>query len=702
MPDPKRWLTLAVLCLAVSMIVIDNTILAVAIPSLARELPPSETDLQWIATSYGLVLAGLLLPLAVLGDRRGRKGVLLIGLAVFGAASGAAAFATSPLMLAVARGVMGVGGACTMPSTLSVLGNVFDARERGRAIAIWSGVAGFASAAGPIAGGLLLAHFWWGSIFLVNVPLAAITIVAAVLFVPTSRDPDVRPLDRGSALRWSGASTAALLAIIEGPQQGWASPLVLGAMVLAVVLLGAFVQRERTSRRPLIPRETARDPRLRWGAAAMAASFFSAFGVSFVLTQWLQGPRHLSALGAGIYFVPNAMAAVVASLCNPRSVRRFGQGAVAAAGLVCMAVGAAGAAIGVATSSEAVVVVAAVVIGAGVGTTAPSGAELIMSSASAEQAGAAAGVNETIVEAAGALGIAVLGTVLAATHGVRVAAAGRRGGRARRRGRRGERAQSSTHQTSIAARARALSMSGAPEASSEFRAMPAMASSSSPRRLRTSSYSSSRFGPKRRGSSELRLHRTPASSSAGSGCASIDGTTDSITFDVGHTSRHTASRPAGARGRRLRRPAHRAGCDRRRARRGRRSPMPGPASSPACGTLSRPASRAIAKAGANGSGGQSVSSLASPNPTTPRSAYLTASSAWSTASDGSTVRSAATTTPTPMPNSRAAFAAASRTISSVSSGGPIRALWCGEVDRGLDPDCAVDRRVLHHLPDELL
>ena len=412
---PKRWFALVVLCLALSMIVIDNTILAVAIPSLGRELHADETDLQWIATSYGLVLAGLLLPLAVIGDRHGRKGLLLVGLVVFGAASGAAAFATSPILLSIARGAMGIGGACAMPATLSILGNVFDPGERGRAIAVWSGIAGVASAAGPIAGGLLLARFWWGSIFLVNVPLAVIAIVATALLVPTSRDPAARPLDRGSARRWWAALTAALVAIIEGPQQGWTAPIVLGAAAASVVLLVLFVRRERASERPMIPRATSRDPRLQWGAVTMTALFFTAFGVQFVLTQWLQGPRHKSAMGAALYFLPNAIAGIVASLRNPRWVARFGQAKVAASGLAALAVGAALTAVGVAASSEMTVLFAAVLVGLGIGTSATCGAELIMSSASADNAGAAAGVNETIVEAAGALGVAVLGTVLAAT-----------------------------------------------------------------------------------------------------------------------------------------------------------------------------------------------------------------------------------------------------------------------------------------------
>jgi MFS family permease len=412
---PRRWATLVVLCLALAMVAIDNTILAVAIPNLARELHATESDLQWIAAGYGLVLAGLLLPLAVFGDRHGRKGLLIVGLLIFGASSAAASFASTPAQLVVARGVMGIGGACTMPATLAVLGNVFAAPERGRAIAIWSGVAGVATAAGPIAGGLLLARLWWGSVFLVNVPLAAIAVVATIVVVPTSRDPGARPIDRGSAARWWGALTAALVAIIEGPERGWTSPIVIVAAALALALLLAFARRERVSTSRLIPAATARDPRLRAGAATVSAVFFGVFGTQFLLTQWLQGPHGYSALEAGAYFVPNAFAAFVASISNPRWVARAGHRRVVASGLGLMALGTASAALAVAVDSVAGVVAAAVLVGFAIGTAAPSGVELIMSSAPPEHAGAAAGVNETLVEAAGAFGIAVLGTVFATT-----------------------------------------------------------------------------------------------------------------------------------------------------------------------------------------------------------------------------------------------------------------------------------------------
>jgi MFS family permease len=404
-----------VLCVALAIIVIDNTILAVAFPSIERGLHTNETGLQWIGSAYGLVLAGLLLPLAVVGDRHGRKGMLMIGLVIFGIASGFAAFAGSALALTVARGAMGIGGACTMPSTLSLLGNIFPEHERGRAISIWAGVAGLASAAGPVAGGLLLAHFWWGSVFLVNVPIVIVALALTALWVPRSHDATSPRLDRGSAVLWWGALSALIFAIVEGPERGWSSPVVLVAAIGAAALLVGFVRREDRSPAPLIELDTRRDPRLRWGAATISALFFGVMGTQFVLTQWIQGPQGRSALAAGLYFVPTAIGSVVCALANPRAVARFGHGPVAATGLLSLAVGGAVAAVAVAAGSLGWVAVAGAFVGIAIGAASASGVELIMSSARPERSGSASGVNETLVEAAGALGIAVLGSVLVET-----------------------------------------------------------------------------------------------------------------------------------------------------------------------------------------------------------------------------------------------------------------------------------------------
>jgi len=410
-----RWRALGVLCLALSIVVIDNTILAVAFPSIQRGLHTDEAGLQWIGSSYGLVLAGLLLPLAVVGDRRGRKGMLMVGLVIFGAASAAAAFATTAEGLTVARGVMGVGGAATMPSTLSVLGNIFPEGERGRAIAIWSGVGGTFTAVGPLVGGILLAHFWWGSVFLVNVPVVIVCLVLVARWVPRSHDPASPPVDRWSALLWWGALTALIVAIIEGPQRGWGAPEVVGAAVASIVLFVGFVRREEHSSAPLIEDDTRRDPRLRWGAAVITALFFGVIGMQFVLTQWIQGPQGHGALAAGLYFVPTAVTTLVFSLLSPRWAERLGYGVTAGLGLGALALGALVAGASIVAESMPGVVVAGAVVGIGIGTAAVSGVELIMSSARPERAGSASGVNETLVEASGALGIALLGSVLVET-----------------------------------------------------------------------------------------------------------------------------------------------------------------------------------------------------------------------------------------------------------------------------------------------
>ena len=413
----SRWLALAVLCLALCVIVIDNTILNVALPTLRRQLRASETDLQWITTAYALVLSGLLLPFGVLGDRFGRRRLLLAGLAVFGSASVAAAFTAHPAQLAIARGVMGVGGAATMPSTLSILGNIFSEDERGRAIAIWTGVAGIAAAFGPVLGGLMLSRFWWGSVFLVNGPVVILTMVGVVTLVPRSRAAVARPIDRPGTALWAGALATLLFAIIEGPVRGWTSPLVIGAFGLSASLLVLFGAQERRASTPMLPPAATRHAGLRAGALIVTGLFFAIFGTQFVMTQWIQGPLGHGALAAGLCFVPFALAGSVAAARNPAGARRFGHRTVIVAGMALAAAAILLASLAVSTHQLALAIVALALIGAGQGSALPSGVELIMTSVPPEQAGSAAGVHETIVEAGGAIGVAVLGSALAAGAG---------------------------------------------------------------------------------------------------------------------------------------------------------------------------------------------------------------------------------------------------------------------------------------------
>lgn len=412
---PRRWTVLAVLLIALVAIVIDNTILSIAVPSIGRALDADETDLQWISAAYALALSGLLLPLAVLGDRYGRKKLFIGGLLVFGAASGAAATVGDASALIACRALMGVGGAAAMPATLAILGNVFSERERPRALAVWSGTAGFASAAGPLLGGLLLGRFWWGSVFVVNVPLVLVGVAVAIVVVPESRDRSAPSIDWPGAALWTAALIGLLFGIIEGPVRGWGSVAVLAPVAATLVLLAAFVRRERRAPVPLLAPATARHPGMRAGAAIIAAMFFALFGAQFVLTQWLQGPRALGTVAAGACFVPNALASVLSAATNPRVVGRVGQAGAITAGSTLVALGMLGIAAAVAADSVAGAVVAFGVFGLGQGWAIPTGMELIMTSASAARAGEAAGVNETIVETGGALGVAVLGSVLAAS-----------------------------------------------------------------------------------------------------------------------------------------------------------------------------------------------------------------------------------------------------------------------------------------------
>jgi MFS family permease len=415
--DDRRWWALAVLCLALGAIVIDNTILNVALPTLRRELHADETDLQWVTTAYALTLSGLLLPLGVLGDRFGRRRLLLAGLVVFASASAGAAFTSTPVQLAVARGVMGVGGAATMPATLSILGNIFSEQERGRAIAIWSGVAGIAAALGPVVGGILLSRFWWGSVFLVNIPVVIVTVAATVFLVPRSRAEVARTIDSPGAALWAGSLALLLFAIIEGPVRGWGSATVLGAFGASGALLLAFGRREQRAPSPMLAPASARHRGMRAGGATVMGVFFAIFGTQFVLTQWIQGPEHLTPLASGLCFVPFALSSVVTSWFNPSLAHRFGYRGVIVVGLAIMA--GAIVLVSAAVSAHAVVpaIVALSVVGAGGGAAVPSGVELVMTSVPPAQAGSAAGVHETIVEASGALGIAVLGSALAGGAG---------------------------------------------------------------------------------------------------------------------------------------------------------------------------------------------------------------------------------------------------------------------------------------------
>ena len=412
----RRWWVLAVLCLSLVMIIVGNTVLNVALPTLVRELDASSTELQWIVDIYALVFAGLLLTAGALGDRFGRKGALTAGLVVFGTGSGLAAFASSPVELVATRAIMGLGAALVMPATLSILTTVFPPRERARAIAVWAGFAGAGAAIGPIAGGYLLEHFWWGSVFLVNLPVIAIALIGGHRVVPSSRDPRQVPLDPvGAALSIVGLG-ALLYAIIEAPTHGWSEAPTLGAGSAALVVLAVFGAWELRSTHPMLDLRLFRNPRLSAASAAISLVFFAMFGTFFLFTQYLQLVKGYTALGAGLRTLPVALTLMVVAPLSARLVERFGPRQVVAGGLTVVAAGLALLSLSSAATSYPQLAASLVVMAVGMGSSMAPATASIMSSVPQGKAGVGSAVNDTTRELGGALGVAVLGSLAASQY----------------------------------------------------------------------------------------------------------------------------------------------------------------------------------------------------------------------------------------------------------------------------------------------
>jgi EmrB/QacA subfamily drug resistance transporter len=420
-PNPRRWQILAVLCVSLFVIVMDNTIVNVALPTLARELDAGTSSLQWIVDAYTLVFAGLLLAAGGLGDRFGRKGALLAGLALFGAFSAAGAFASSTGQLISARAVMGVGAALIFPTTLAIVVNVFtEPRERAAAIGIWTAIAGVGVALGPISGGWLLEHFSWGSVFLVNVPVTVAGIVGTLVLVPRSRDPRAPRLDLpGLALSIAGV-TLLVWSLIEAPSHGWISATTIGGITGAAVLLTVFTWWERRVPAPLLDVNLFRNMRFTAASLAITLGFFALFGFIFLVTQYLQLVKGYSALQAGVRTLPFAIAMVVAAVSSQKVVPRIGTKLVVAAGLALMAAGFAIASTNDASTSYSVIASAMVLMGFGLGSAAAPATESILASVPREKAGVGSAVNDTTREVGGTLGVAVLGSIMASVYGGRI------------------------------------------------------------------------------------------------------------------------------------------------------------------------------------------------------------------------------------------------------------------------------------------
>jgi EmrB/QacA subfamily drug resistance transporter len=416
----RRWWILGVLILSLFTATLDNTILNVALPTLARELSATTSQLQWMVDSYILVFAGLLLVAGALSDRFGRRLALLAGLAIFGVGSIASAFVVTADQLILARAFMGVGAALTMPSTLSIIANVFDDDERPKAIAAWSAVSGLGIVVGPILGGWLLEHFAWNAIFLVNVPVVIAGIVAILLVVPESKAVRAPALDPvGAALSVAGL-VALVYGIIEVPAQGWDDPLIIGSLAAAAVLLGAFLAWERRVAEPMLDVRLFRNPRFSAASLSVTLVMFSLMGVLFFLTQYLQGVLGLTALETGVRFVPLAIGVIVSAPISAALTGRFGAKVATAFGLFVTAGSLALLATVTVGSGDLLIGSVLAIAGFGLGVAMTPATDAIMGALPKEQAGVGSAVNDTTREIGGAIGVAVLGSVFSAVYSSRM------------------------------------------------------------------------------------------------------------------------------------------------------------------------------------------------------------------------------------------------------------------------------------------
>jgi EmrB/QacA subfamily drug resistance transporter len=423
-PDRRRWLVLAVLCASVLVVVLDGTIVNVALPTLATELGASTSELQWIVDAYVLVFAGLLMAAGSLGDRIGRKHVLIAGLTLFAGFSALGATAGSPGALIAWRAAMGVGAALMFPATLAILVNVFTvAKERAVAIAVWAATAGIAVALGPVTGGWLLEHFWWGSVLMINVPVVAVAVVAIAVLVPNSRDATIERFDPLGTLLSIGAIGTIVWAVIEGPTHGWTSPTSLVAFGTGAALLAAFVAWQRHTDHPMLDVSVFANRRFTAGSVAVTFAFFALMGFVFLVTQYFQFVRGYGTLEAGIRTVPFAIFTASTAPLSAKLAERVGTKAVVTAGLVSMAGGFAISAVtGVATSYW-VIVVAMLFLGGGLGLVQAPATEAIMGSLPPAKAGVGSAVNDTARELGSTLGVAIVGSVFSSIYAGRLGTA---------------------------------------------------------------------------------------------------------------------------------------------------------------------------------------------------------------------------------------------------------------------------------------
>ncbi len=418
----RRWWILSVLCLSVLLVVVDNTIVNVALPTISRQLSATTQDLQWVVDAYTLVFAGLLVVGGNLGDRLGRRRVLQAGLVLFALASVGAAVSRTTGELIAGRAAMGAAAALVYPATLAMLTSTFtSARERATAIGIWSAVSGLAVAIGPVSGGLLLLHFSWSSVFYLNLPVAAIALVAGARLLPESRDSQAGRFDPlGAVLSVAGAGLL-VWTVIEAPRRGWTSPATLAGFAGTAAILAGFALWQARRPDPLLDVRLFANARFSAAAAAIALAFFGLFGFIFLITQYFQVVRGYDPLRAGVAALPFAVVTGAMSPAAIAAMKRIGTKIVVAGGLAMMSAGfALAASIGTQSAYWGPVIASMTLMAAGLALTSSPATDAIMGALPPAKAGAGSAVNDTTRELGGALGVAVVGSVMASVYGTHV------------------------------------------------------------------------------------------------------------------------------------------------------------------------------------------------------------------------------------------------------------------------------------------
>lgn len=422
---PRRWAILGVLVISLLVVVLDNTVLNVTMRTIAdpvHGLGASQGELEWAINSYTLVFAGFLFTFGVLGDRWGRRRMLLVGLTLFVLASLACAYAQDPGQLVAARALMGLGGAAVMPATLSIISNVFDPRERDRAIGFWAAAVGLAVAIGPVVGGGLLERFWWGSVFLINVPVLVAGIALVLVLVPESRDPDPGRLDlAGVALSVVGLA-ALVYGIIDGGEHGWDRGGVWAAIGIGVAVIAAFLVHERRVEHPSLDLRLFRIPRFSASTGAIGLAFFAAMGSFFFISFYLQTVRGYTPLQAGLMLIPFAVAQLTFAPRSANLVRRYGPKAVSTVGMALVTLSLGGFLLVDAATPVWALGALFFVQGTGMANVIPPATESIIATLPRERAGVGSAVGNTMRQVGGALGVAVLGSVVSSIYRERMVA----------------------------------------------------------------------------------------------------------------------------------------------------------------------------------------------------------------------------------------------------------------------------------------